>query len=178
MAVVDAAGNIMQTNGYYPSGTPYKLPTDVLATDMDEATDELHIGNRWIGHKGLDLYDNTARMHDPLLARFHTPDPLYKKYPSLSPWSHCAANPINIIDTSGEDICILYSDRATTGHLAMLIQNEAGKWQYYSINGNNLYNSHGEFSGGRPFNDVGVGSWDTPKAFMYSDYNKRISRCV
>ena len=40
-----------------------------VSTKIDAKTDQLHIGNRWIGHKDLDLYDNTARMHDPLLAQ-------------------------------------------------------------------------------------------------------------
>lgn len=104
VAVTDKDGNLLQATGYYPSGTPYELPNSVLATEIDAKTDQLHIGNRWIGHKGLDLYDNTARMHDPLLARFHTVDPLFTDYPGQSPWSHCAANPINFIDPSGMDV--------------------------------------------------------------------------
>lgn len=140
VAVVDGDGTLMQTTGYYPSGTPYQLPVTTHATAIDAATDQLHIGNRWIGTKGLDLYDNTARMHDPLLARytstfcfgnaarsrfylatarqngpttaksigelanarFNTVDPLFGDYPGQSPWSHCAANPINAIDPTGE----------------------------------------------------------------------------
>lgn len=54
----------------------------------------------------------------------------------------------------------------------MLIQNENDKWQYYSVNGNNMFIS-GSFVGGRPFNDIGVGEWDTPQEFMNSDYNKK-----
>ncbi len=102
VAVVDAAGNLRQTTGYYPSGTPYQLPIEALATEVDAATDQLHIGNRWIDHKGMALYDNIARMHDPLLARFHTVDPLYADYPGVSPWSHCAANPLNFVDPTGK----------------------------------------------------------------------------
>ena len=101
VAVVDRDGNLLQVTGYYPSGTPYQIPDVSLATAVDAKTDQLHIGNRWIGFKGLDIYDNTARMHDPLLGRFHTVDPLWRKYPSQSPWSHCMANPINFIDPSG-----------------------------------------------------------------------------
>ena len=102
VAVVDRDGNLLQATGYYPSGTPYQIPDVSLATAVDAKTDRLHIGNRWIGFKGLDIYDNTARMHDPLLGRFHTVDPLWREYPSQSPWSHCAANPINFIDPSGK----------------------------------------------------------------------------
>ena len=107
VAVTDSEGKLVQATGYYPSGTPYQIPDATLATDVDAKTERLHIGNRWIGHKGIDLYDNTARMHDPLLARYHTPDPLFTNYPGQSPWSHCAANPINFIDPSGKTLQII-----------------------------------------------------------------------
>lgn len=55
-------------------------------------------------------------------------------------------------------------------HLAMLIQDENGKWQYYSVNGNNVYSS-GKHVGGRTFNDVAVGSWKSPQEFLNSSYN-------
>lgn len=54
----------------------------------------------------------------------------------------------------------------------MLIQNEDGKWQYYSINGNNIYIS-GQHKGGRKFNDIAVGSWNSPQEFFNSSYNVR-----
>lgn len=105
VAVTDGAGNLVQATGYYPSGTPYKLPASV-ATDIDAVTEKLHIGNKWIGHKGFDFYDNTARMHDPLLARFHTIDPLFGDYPGNSPWTHCAANPLSHIDPDGCELIL------------------------------------------------------------------------
>ncbi len=43
-----------------------------------------------------------ARQRDPLLCRFTTPDPLAAKFPSLSPYSMLAANPVNLVDPSGE----------------------------------------------------------------------------
>ncbi|MCH5220495.1 MAG: hypothetical protein J1F20_07990 [Muribaculaceae bacterium] len=89
--VTDWGGFVEHYTGDYPSGTSYELPNSDLATDIDAKADQLHIGNRWIGHKGLDIYDNTARMHDPLLARFLTVDPLFTNYPGQSPCSHCAA---------------------------------------------------------------------------------------
>ena len=66
-------------------------------------TDRLHIGNRYLSYVGLDWYDNTARMHDPLLMRFTSPDPLASKYPGLSPWAHTAVNPVNLIDPDGKE---------------------------------------------------------------------------
>ena len=110
VAVTDGGGNLVQTMGYYPSGTPYKLPSEA-GTDLDAVTEKLHIGNKWIGHKGFDLYDNTARMHDPLLARFHSVDPLFGNYPGSSPWTHCLANPLSLVDPTGCDtINVSYSN--------------------------------------------------------------------
>lgn len=92
---------------------------------------------------------------------------------NLSPYSYCGSNPINCIDPTGEDIVVLnYGNDMGHQHLAMLIQNEDGKWQYYSINGNNMYIS-GSHSGGREFNDVAVGSWNSPQEFFDSSYNVR-----
>lgn len=101
-AVIDSAANLLQTTAYYPSGTPHRIAA-AIATTVDESTDRLHIGNRWLSHSGLNWYDNTARMHDPLLMRFATPDPLWQKYPGFSLWSHCAANPVNLIDADGAE---------------------------------------------------------------------------
>lgn len=94
-------------------------------------------------------------------------------YTNLSPYSYCGGDPVNCIDPTGNDIVVL---NYTEGeHLAMLIQNEEGKWQYYSVNGNNvvlpLIKEH---TGGREFNDVAVGSWDSPQEFLDSSYNVRL----
>ena len=94
--------NLEQATDYYPTG----LPVDVTAEMTDApaaaaATDMLHIGNRWINHAGLGYYDNTARYFDALTVRFTAPDLLEWKTPQLSPWSHCAGNPVNFIDPSG-----------------------------------------------------------------------------
>ena len=97
-----SAGRMLQATAYYPSGTPHRLSNTAVATEVNTATDHLHIGNRYLSHSGLNLYDNTARMHDPLLMRFTSPDPLASKYPGLSPWAHTAANPLNLIDPSGK----------------------------------------------------------------------------
>ncbi|MEZ3520116.1 MAG: hypothetical protein K1V78_01255 [Muribaculaceae bacterium] len=93
-------------------------------------------------------------------------------YPNLSPYSYCGGNPVNYIDPTGKDIVVL---NYTEGeHLAILIQNEDDEWQYYSINGDNLYIPFTDVHlGGRPFNDVAVGSWASPQDFFDSPYNVR-----
>lgn len=93
-------------------------------------------------------------------------------YYPLSPYSYYGGDPINCIDPTGKDVVVL---NYTEGeHMAMLIQNEDGKWQYYSINGDNMYipllKCH---TGGRTFNDIAVGSWNSPQEFFQSAYNVR-----
>lgn len=103
-AVVDSEGEAVQRNGYYASGTPYVLPCDYNSGGANELTpvsDRLHIGNRWLSHSGLDWYDNTARMHDPLLMRYGSYDEKWTDYPGISPTAHCGANPANAIDPTG-----------------------------------------------------------------------------
>lgn len=95
----------------------------------------------------------------------------YGYYP-LSSYSYCGGDPVNCVDPNGEDIVVLNYGYGNNQHLAMLIQDDNGKWQYYSVNGNNKYFS-GSHSGGRTFNDVAVGSWDSPQEFLHSSYNVR-----
>ena len=64
-------------------------------------TDRLHCGKEWVDMEGLGWYDNTARFHDAILCRFTTPDPLAEQYPHLSPYSHCANNPLTYVDPDG-----------------------------------------------------------------------------
>lgn len=88
-------GNYITVTAYYPSGIPY----DVFG--FGKVTDRLHIGNRWMS-LGMNTYDNTARFHYPLIPSFDTPDPCLDKYPDLSPYSHCAGNPLRYVDRNGE----------------------------------------------------------------------------
>ena len=61
-------------------------------------------GKEYITTRGLNLYDFGARMHDPAAMRFSTPDPLMEQYPSLSPYTYCAANPMKYIDPTGRKL--------------------------------------------------------------------------
>ena len=103
MAVIDWGGkHIYQRRGYYPSGTPFVLPCDVPSDETGKETERLHIGNRWISHSGINYYDNDARLHDPVLCRFASTDPLAEKFGSYGVYSHCNANPVNIFDPTGK----------------------------------------------------------------------------
>ena len=98
-----------QATDYYPTGLPVDITAEMTdAPAASAATDMLHIGNRWINHAGLGYYDNTARYFDALTVRFTAADQLEWKTPQLSPWSHCAGNPVNFIDPSGMESIYVY----------------------------------------------------------------------
>ena len=80
---------------------------------------------------GLDLYDSRARFYDSMIGRTTSQDPLAEKYSGVSPYLWCAGNPIEFIDEKGDSIAVLYF-HGLVGHLALLIQNDDGKWAYYS----------------------------------------------
>ena len=117
----------------YFRGTPHRLSNTAVATEVNAATDRLHIGNRYLSHSGLNLYDNTARMHDPLLMRFTTPDPLFDKYPDISPWAHTAANPLNYIDMYGDSIQVATNDQNLVNEsLSAVFGDKAQNFSYTS----------------------------------------------
>ena len=59
-----------------------------------------------------------------------------EKYYDVSPYVYCAGDPVNLVDPLGDTLAVL---TIGVGHLAMLIQNKKGEWEYYSINGDNQY---------------------------------------
>lgn len=58
----------------------------------------------WQQDLNLDLYDFEWRQYDPFNVRTTTLDPHADSYPSLSPYSWAANNPLSIIDPDGRDI--------------------------------------------------------------------------
>ncbi|MDE7443473.1 MAG: hypothetical protein K2M65_04860 [Muribaculaceae bacterium] len=79
-----------------PFGMPY--------TDENGADRYKFGGKEYDAVGSLNLYDFEARMYDPALARFMSPDPLADRYPSVSPYAYCANNPIRNIDPTGMSI--------------------------------------------------------------------------
>ena len=135
MAVVNSRGETVQRTGLYPSGTPYILPCDYQAegtNDMTPKTDHLHIGNHWMSQSGLNFYDNTARMHDPILCDMKSGDPKFFDYPSMNHFAFCGANPANIIDPIGEKNYYF----SIWGYLEEVVSNDDADIIY--INGNSL----------------------------------------
>ena len=120
---------------------------------------------------GLEWYDYGARMYEPGICRFMTMDPLCEKYYNISPYAYCGGNPVNRIDLHGDSTCVLNYGSGTHQHLAMLIQNDEGKWSYYSFNGTKIFHSTSGKSGGAPHNNLGERSFESPTDFLNSKYN-------
>ena len=127
--------SIMEQNNYLPFGT--------LLPRTDPVYD---FGNRWryaakeeqrFGPADLGLLDFGARMYDPFTARWPSPDPMAAKYPGHSPFNYCEGSPINRIDPQGDTIVVLYAKSGARGlgHMAILVQDEHGKYHLWSKNG-------------------------------------------
>ena len=166
--VVSMGGTVQQVTNYYPFGAPYADPNAVMGANVQpykyngKELDRMH---------GLDTYDYGARQYDLILARWDRVDPLCEKYYGISPYVYCGNNPINAIDDKGDSTCVLNYGSGSNQHLAMLIQNDEGKWSYFSFNGIKIFNSTSGISGGAPHNNLGERSFDSPTVFLNSIYN-------
>ena len=114
------------------------------------------------------MYYYGARYYEPRLSLWMSCDLMETKYPGESSYTLTHNNPINLLDIKGDSIAVL---RINSEHLALLIQNKENKWEYYSVNGDNVYVS-GKHSGGRTFDDLGEHKFDSPQQFLESKYNR------
>ena len=161
-AVVREDGVLVQSSQYYPYGKSWEGGYSQPYLYNGKEIDMMH---------GLEWYDYGARMYDPGICRFMTMDPLCEKYYSISPYAYCGGNPVNRIDLHGDSTCVLNYGSGTHQHLAMLIQNDEGKWSYYSFNGTKIFHSTSGKSGGAPHNNLGERSFESPTDFLNSKYN-------
>jgi len=95
--VTDARGEVLERNDYSGFGKR-------LASSAGSANRYRFSGKEEQSFAGVPWQDFGARMYDPDLARWTTPDPLAEKYPGISPYVYCNDNPVNIVDTDGEAI--------------------------------------------------------------------------
>jgi RHS repeat-associated protein len=83
--------------------TPFGVPYPQAVGDAGEQPFKFS-GKEWDRMHGLNYYDFHARMYDPVLISFLTPDPLAEKYYGISPYVYCGNNPVNAIDPDGRKI--------------------------------------------------------------------------
>ena len=93
-AVIDQNGNLREINNYYPYG-------GLMGAASAGVQPNKYGGKELDRQNGIDWYDFEARYQDPMLPMFTTIDPLAEKTPSISPYVHCAGNPVKYIDLNG-----------------------------------------------------------------------------
>ena len=160
--VADKDGNVEETNAYYPFGGTFTSTASVQPYKYN--------GKELDAKNGLNWYDYGARQYDAAIGRWHVVDPMSEKYYNFSLYNYCANNPMKYVDYNGDSITVLNLGYGLEQHMAILIQNKEKVWQYFSINGDNVYVS-GKFTGGRKFNDIAVGEFKSPQDFLNSQYN-------
>lgn len=92
--VTDADGEVLERNDYSGYGKR-------LTSSTGSANRYRFSGKEEQAFAGLAWQDFGARMYDPDLARWTTPDPLAEKYPGISPYVYCNDNPVNFVDPDG-----------------------------------------------------------------------------
>lgn len=127
-------------------------------------------GKERLDESGVALYDFGARHYTTTLPRWLTMDPLAEKYYGVSPYVYCDNDPLSITDFKGDSLAVL-NQGPGIGHIALLIQNKENKWEYYSYNGDWVYNLSMNQMGGKPYHDTGNRSFDSPRSFLSSMYN-------
>ncbi|MFV0312259.1 MAG: DUF6443 domain-containing protein [Dysgonomonas sp.] len=95
--VANAAASVVQSTQYYPFGMPFADATGAGVQPYKYNNKELD------GRNGLNMYDNLARLYDPVVPHTPTPDPHAESYYSWSPYSWVTNNPIRVIDPLGTD---------------------------------------------------------------------------
>lgn len=155
--VYNGAGEKLRTS-YKASASATAVPTDYCGNMIYEIKSTGNSlqrfrfnGKEFDRTHGLDWYDYGARHMSPDVGRFTTIDPMAEKYYNISPYAYCANNPVNAIDIKGDSILVLIAPKGANGngHLAALIQDSEGKWEYYSKNGTKGF--FGLY--GKPYND-------------------------
>ncbi len=105
VAVTDTAGNVLERNSYDPWGVR-RDPTSLTPYAPGEEP-ELLLGRGYGSHEHLGdfgLINMNARLYDPTLCRFLSPDPVVQSPftpQNLNRYAYCLNNPLRYTDPSG-----------------------------------------------------------------------------
>jgi RHS repeat-associated protein len=95
--VVSSISGISQVTDYYPFG----LEIPVSGT----SNNQLKYNSKELQNEaGLEWYDYGARFYDPVIARWHVPDPKAEKYFDYSPYTYALNNPLYFVDPMGDTV--------------------------------------------------------------------------
>lgn len=105
VAIADTAGNVIERNDYDPWGVLRQPQTQTPYSSGE--VPELLLGRGYCGHEHLaefGLINMNARLFDPALCRFLSPDPIVQapdNSQNFNRYSYCLNNPLKYIDPSG-----------------------------------------------------------------------------
>ena len=104
--IATSDGTLVEENSYDPWGRLRNPETNEIYTIGAEP--ELMLGRGYTGHEHLSMFgliNMNARLYDPLLGRFLSPDP-YVQMPDFTQnfnrYSYCLNNPLVYVDENGE----------------------------------------------------------------------------
>lgn len=104
--VVDADGSLKQELSYDPWGRLRNPATQQIYASGSEPI--LFLGRGYTGHEHLTVFgliNMNARLYDPVLSRFLSPDPYVQEIDfsqNFNRYSYCLNNPLRYTDPSGE----------------------------------------------------------------------------
>lgn len=106
--ILTADGTLVAEYSYNPWGRQRNPASLIIYSNIGTADPELMLGRGYTGHEFLpwfSLYNMNARLYDPLVGRFLSPDP-YVQAPDFTQnfnrYSYCLNNPLKYTDPSGE----------------------------------------------------------------------------
>ncbi len=115
--VVNAGGEVLERNDYYPYGMRWSDPSSLLSDNRYG-----YNGKERQDFVALPYLDYGARMYDSRTGRWLNIDPCLEIYKSLSPYLYCAGSPINHIDKEGALIGFYVASK--TGEIVNIPGNE------------------------------------------------------
>ena len=93
---------VVQEDSYDPFGITLTEQHDQRLGKLPNQL--LFNGKELLDSARLNWYDYGARMYDAALGRWHVPDLLTEKYPSVTSYQYVMNNPINLVDPDGHDV--------------------------------------------------------------------------
>lgn len=100
--VVDSRNNIKETISYYPFGSEMTMTAPAQLTPNPNWQPYRFTGKELVKQNGLNMYDFGARWYDVAGVPVWTSmDPLCEKNYSITPYSYCNGDPVNLIDPDG-----------------------------------------------------------------------------
>lgn len=116
--VVAVGGSVVEQIDYDPYGRPSTGPT---------AAQQTYVGRPRDLENGLG--DHGVRKYEPAEGRFHSIDPQWESFRTVSPYQYAHGNPLNRVDANGQwDIVVhVAKDRSQNGYGVAVVTNRKGE---------------------------------------------------